>query len=114
MPRRAKLIERGGSQVVQLPEEYRFEDQEEVLIYRQGRRVILEPERQTWSREFLDLAGSARDFPDPGELVRTSLPVRAVYSAPSAASDRAEAASTESLARPECQPCRRSVPARRP
>jgi virulence-associated protein VagC len=54
------------SQVVQLPEEYRFEDQEEVLIYRQGRRVILEPERQTWSRELLDLARFGLPFVEAG------------------------------------------------
>ncbi len=65
MADRAKLFKSGGSQAVRLPKEYRFEDEEEVLIYRQGYRVILEPARKTWSREFLDLAGSASDFPYP-------------------------------------------------
>ena len=65
MADRAKLFKSGGSQAVRLPKEYRFQDSEEVLIYRQGRRVILEPMKRTWSREFLALAGSAQDFPYP-------------------------------------------------
>ncbi len=64
---RAKLFMSGGSQAVRLPKEYRFEGQKEVLIYRQGGRVILESEKRSWSREFLDLAGSAPDFPYPVE-----------------------------------------------
>jgi antitoxin VapB len=64
---RAKLFMSGGSQAVRLPKEFRFEDQREVLIYRQGRRVILESEERAWSPEFLDLAGSAPDFPYPEE-----------------------------------------------
>ena len=67
MPDRAKIFQSGGSQAVRLPKGYRFEGQEQVVIYRQGYRVILEPERPTWSREFLELAGSSRDFPYPPE-----------------------------------------------
>jgi antitoxin VapB len=67
MADRAKLFKSGGSQAVRLPKGYRFEDQEEVLISRKGPRVILEPVRRAWSREFLDLAGSALDFPYPEE-----------------------------------------------
>ncbi len=66
-PNRAKLFMSGGSQAVRLPKEYRFEGQKEVLIYRQGSRVILESEKRSWSREFLELAGSAPDFPYPAE-----------------------------------------------
>ena len=66
-PDRAKLFTSGGSQAVRLPKAYRFEGQKEVLIYRQGRRVILETEKRSWSREFLDLAGSAPEFPYPEE-----------------------------------------------
>jgi virulence-associated protein VagC len=65
MADRAKLFKSGGSQAVRLPKEYRFHDAKEVLIYRQGRRVILEPLKPRWSRRFLALAGSARDFPYP-------------------------------------------------
>jgi antitoxin VapB len=67
MADRAKLFKSGGSQAVRLPKEYRFQDAEEVLIYREGRRVILEPMKRSWSRSFLALAGSAQDFPYPEE-----------------------------------------------
>ena len=60
---RARLFKSGGSQAVRLPRAYRFEGQKDVLIYREGGRVVLEGRRKAWSREFLDLAGSARDFP---------------------------------------------------
>ena len=65
MADRAKLFESDGNQAVRLPKEYRFQDSEEVLIYRQGHRVILEPLKRSWSRGFLALAGSAQDFPYP-------------------------------------------------
>ena len=67
MSQRAKLFKSGGSQAVRLPKEFRFEGEDEVLVYRQGDRVILEPLKRTWSRKFLDLAGSAPDFPYPKE-----------------------------------------------
>jgi antitoxin VapB len=67
MTERAKLFKSGGSQAVRLPKGFRFENEDEVLIYRQGGRVILEPVRRTWSRKFLELAGSAPDFPYPEE-----------------------------------------------
>ena len=60
---RAKLFRSGGSQAVRLPKPYRFEGQKEVLIYRQGARVILEGRPSRWSSEFLALAGAAHDFP---------------------------------------------------
>lgn len=47
MSHRAKLFKSGGSQAVCLPREYPFEGQEEVLVYRQCNRVILEPGRRT-------------------------------------------------------------------
>ena len=63
----AKLFKSGGSQAVRLPKGYRFEGQDEVTIYRVGSRVVLEPKRREWSRDFLELAGSAEDFPYPPE-----------------------------------------------
>ena len=39
---RAKLFQNGGSQAVRLPKECRFPAQREVLVRREGRRVILE------------------------------------------------------------------------
>ena len=65
MADRAKLFRTGGSQAVRLPRKYRFEGQQEVLIRRQGRGVVLESVPRTWSREFKALAGSAPQFPYP-------------------------------------------------
>ena len=67
MVERAKLFRTGGSQAVRLPKEYRFEAQSEVLICREGGRVVLETAKRTWSRRFMALAGSAKDFPYPAE-----------------------------------------------
>jgi antitoxin VapB len=62
---RAKLFKSGGSQAVRLPKDYRFERQHEVLIRREGERVILEPVKHGWSKRFRALAGAAADFPYP-------------------------------------------------
>jgi antitoxin VapB len=67
MADRAKLFQTGGSQAVRLPRAYRFQGQTEVLIRREGRRVVLEGARRTFSRRFLELAGSAKEFPYPPE-----------------------------------------------
>ena len=67
MPDRAKLFKSGGSQAVRLPKEYRFEGESEVLIHREGPRIVLEPVKRSWSPEFLSLAGSEPDFPLPEE-----------------------------------------------
>ncbi len=61
----AKIFKSGGSQAVRLPVKYRFGDDEEVLIYKEGQRVILEPLRKRWSSGFFELAGSAEEFPYP-------------------------------------------------
>jgi antitoxin VapB len=63
--RRARLFRNGGSQAVRLPKECRFVAQDEVLVYREGRRVILEPADE-WSKDFLASLGSwAEDIPRP-------------------------------------------------
>jgi virulence-associated protein VagC len=68
MPQRAKLFKSRGCQAVRLPREFQLDKEEEVLIYRQGNRIVLEPLiRRAWSPEFLALAGSAQDFAYPGE-----------------------------------------------
>jgi antitoxin VapB len=67
MADRAKLFRTGGSQAVRLPKEYRFPGQTEVLIHREGSRVVLEHATRSWSRAFLALAGSAAEFPYPSE-----------------------------------------------
>jgi antitoxin VapB len=56
-PTRAKLFQNGGSQAVRLPKECRFIAQREVLVRREGRRVILEPADE-WSKEFRSCLGS--------------------------------------------------------
>ncbi len=67
MSQHAKIFKSGGSQAVRLPKEFRFEGQTEVLIHRRGEQVILEPIQRRWSPQFLALAGSAPDFPEPSE-----------------------------------------------
>jgi antitoxin VapB len=64
---RAKLFRSGGSQAVRLPKRYRFDGQTEVLIRREGKRVVLEDTKKTWTRRFIALAGSSGDFPYPPE-----------------------------------------------
>lgn len=64
----AKLFRSGGSQAVRLPKAYRFVDEDEVLISREGGRVVLESRKVAWSQQFVRLAGSAPDFPTPDSL----------------------------------------------
>ncbi len=59
------MFQNGGSQAVRLPKEYRFVAQGEVLVHREGRRVILEPADE-WSEEFRACLGSwTQDIPRP-------------------------------------------------
>jgi len=68
MAERAKIFQNGGSQAVRLPKSCRFDDgQEEVIVRRVGRKVILEP-ADTWSEEFLECLGAWReDIPRPSQ-----------------------------------------------
>jgi antitoxin VapB len=59
-PIRAKLFQNGGSQAVRLPKAYRFASQREVVVRRDGRRVILEPADE-WSAEFRSCLGSVAE-----------------------------------------------------
>lgn len=61
----AKIFKSGGSQAVRLPKEYRFVGEDEVTIYREGNRVVLESRKPAWSDQFLKLAGCAPEFPYP-------------------------------------------------
>jgi antitoxin VapB len=61
---RAKLFQNGGSQAVRLPKDYRFAAQSEVMVRREGRRVVLEP-LDEWPAEFLACLGAW-----PGEIPR--------------------------------------------
>ena len=68
---RAKLFQNGGSQAVRLPKACRFPAAQEVLVRREGRRVILEPADE-WSHEFRACMGGWQDeIPRPAQrLVR--------------------------------------------
>jgi antitoxin VapB len=62
---RAKLFQNGGSQAVRLPKACRFPAQLEVLVRREGRRVILEPADE-WPDDFRACLGAWReDIPRP-------------------------------------------------
>lgn len=47
----AKLFKNGNSQAVRLPKEFRFEG-EEVLIHREGERIVLQPKKRGWDAFF--------------------------------------------------------------
>ena len=53
----AKLLQNGETQAVQLPKECRFEGQQEVLVRREGQRVVLEPVAE-WPPEFVECLGA--------------------------------------------------------
>ncbi len=55
----AKLFQNGSSQAVRLPKAFRLPG-DEVKIYKQGNRVILEPVETTWD----ELFESLNEFPD--------------------------------------------------
>lgn len=54
---KAKLFKNGGSQAVRLPKSCRFENQTEVIVRREGRKVILEPVDE-WPESFLECLGA--------------------------------------------------------
>jgi antitoxin VapB len=58
---RARRFRNGGSQAVHLPRECRFaEGDREVIVRREGRRVVLEPVDE-WSEAFLACLGAWKD-----------------------------------------------------
>ena len=66
MTARAKLFKNGGSQAVRLPKDCRFpDDQSEVVVRREGRRIVLEPV-DAWPEDFLSCIGAWQgDLPRP-------------------------------------------------
>ena len=55
---RAKLFQNGGSQAVRLPRSCRFpEGQREVLVRKEGERIVLEP-IDAWSDKFVGCLGA--------------------------------------------------------
>ena len=78
MGRHAKLFRNGGSQAVRLPRSCRFEGQSEVVVRREGRRVVLEP-LDEWPERFLNVLGSlAEDLERPPRrpLAKVRVPLR--------------------------------------
>lgn len=69
MSTRAKLFKNGGSQAVRLPKDCRFPaGQKEVLVRREGRRIVLEP-ADAWSPEFVSALGAWHgDLPRPKSI----------------------------------------------
>ena len=62
---RAKLFQNGGSQAVRVPQSCRFPEGTEVVIRREGRRIILEP-LDEWSDDFRRIFGGwSDDIPRP-------------------------------------------------
>lgn len=59
----AKLFKNGSSQAVRLPKDFRFEG-EEVMIYREGDRVILQPKHSDWDNFFFSEKRVSDDFMD--------------------------------------------------
>ncbi len=57
----AKLFKNGNSQAVRLPMEFRFEG-DEVLIYQEGGRVVLQPMDSNWDEFFFDKRSVSDDF----------------------------------------------------
>jgi antitoxin VapB len=70
----AKLFRNGGSQAVRLPKGCRFpEDQTEVLVRRDGRRVILEPV-DAWPKDFVACLGAwPEEIERPNQASRPGL-----------------------------------------
>ena len=61
----AKVFQNGNSQAVRLPKAFRFLSNE-VKIYKQGNRVILEPLESTWDPLFESLSEFPDDFFEDG------------------------------------------------
>lgn len=64
----AKILQRGNSQAVRLPNEFRFPDgTKEVAVRREGERIILEPvKHEEWPEDFwAAFGGMSSDFERP-------------------------------------------------
>lgn len=70
---RTKISNADGSQTARLPKEFRF-DEPEVMVHRQGRRVILEPIDE-WPDTFRAILGAwPEDIPRPKQRQLTDTP----------------------------------------
>ena len=59
----AKLFINGGSQAVRLPKAFRFEGASEVLLQKDGDRVIMTPRKLAPIERMLNVIGKFEDFP---------------------------------------------------
>jgi antitoxin VapB len=59
----AKVFMTGRSQAIRIPKEYRFSC-DEVLIEREGERVILTPRAKSWHEYFARASRFSDDYPD--------------------------------------------------
>jgi antitoxin VapB len=59
----AKVFTTGRSQAVRIPKEYRF-NCDEVLIERDGERVILTPRPRSWREYFARASRFSEDYPE--------------------------------------------------
>ena len=59
----AKLFINGGSQAVRLPKAFRFEGASEVLLERDGERVIMTPRKHAPIERLLNVIGKFEGFP---------------------------------------------------
>lgn len=57
----AKLFMNGNSQAVRLPKEFRF-DGDEVIIYREGGKIIIQPKNCNWDEFFNSDLRVSEDF----------------------------------------------------
>jgi len=57
----AKVFRSGNSQTVRIPKEFHIED-DEVVIRRQGKAIVLEPRKRSWTSLFESLDKFTDDF----------------------------------------------------
>ena len=70
---RAKLFQNGGSQAVRLPKACRFPAAQDVVVRREGRRVILEPADE-WPDAFRACLGAWHEaIPRPAQRALKAL-----------------------------------------
>lgn len=60
----AKLFVNGGSQAVRLPKAFRFEGASEVILTREGERIIMTPRKQAPIERLLNVIGKFENFPE--------------------------------------------------
>jgi antitoxin VapB len=62
-PRTARLFRNGANQAVRLPRDLEI-DADEVLIHREGNRIVLTPKPRSWDSYFVGARRLGDDFPD--------------------------------------------------